>query len=119
MPPKTMSGGDMGGYRSFGYLDDKSITESDYHDISSPKFKKRSVILNNSIIGNYSKFRGPFGEKPICYTDWTASGRMVDQIETYLHENVVPLYGNTHTTTSITGDSLIFITNSIFKSYYH
>ena len=37
------------------------------------------------------------------YVDWTASGKCVKKLETYVSENVMTLYGNTHTTTSITG----------------
>ena len=37
------------------------------------------------------------------YVDWTASGKSVSKVESYIAENVIPLYGNTHTTTSITG----------------
>jgi hypothetical protein len=55
------------------------------------------------IVGNYSKFSGPFGEKPVCYVDWTASGRAMKSVENYIDQHVLPLYGNTHTTTSITG----------------
>jgi selenocysteine lyase/cysteine desulfurase len=64
---------------------------------------KRIEILRNNIIGSFSRFAGPYGNKPVIYADWTASGRAVYQIESYLSKNVIPLYGNTHTTTSITG----------------
>ena len=35
--------------------------------------------------------------------DWTASGRPVETIELFMRREVLPLYGNTHTTTSTTG----------------
>ena len=59
--------------------------------------------LRESVIGSYEKFTGPFGDRPLIYADWTASGKCVDKIEDYLTKYVLPLYGNTHTNTSITG----------------
>lgn len=59
--------------------------------------------IRSDIIGAEATFNGPFGEKPLVYCDWTASGRCLGSIERYLETNVLPLYGNTHTTTSITG----------------
>jgi selenocysteine lyase/cysteine desulfurase len=61
------------------------------------------AALRMDIVGCYAKFMGPFGEKPVCYVDWTASGRALRSIDKYIERNVLPLYGNTHTTTSITG----------------
>jgi selenocysteine lyase/cysteine desulfurase len=59
--------------------------------------------LRTDVIGRKNEFEGPFGTTPIVYCDWTASGRCLDSIEKYVREEVLPLYGNTHTTTSITG----------------
>jgi hypothetical protein len=40
---------------------------------------------------------------PLVYCDQTASNRPVQSIERYLEKVCLPLYGNTHTNTSITG----------------
>ena len=40
---------------------------------------------------------------PLVYCDQTASNRPVKSIENYIHSVCLPLYGNTHTNTSITG----------------
>lgn len=60
-------------------------------------------LLRGDVIGGYNPFTTPFGKKAIIYADWTASGRPVDKIEKYLLNEVMPFYGNTHTTTSVTG----------------
>lgn len=44
-----------------------------------------------------------FLELPLVYGDQTASNRPVQSIEEYLQRVCLPLYGNTHTNTSITG----------------
>eukprot|EP01031_Cornospumella_fuschlensis_P039782 gene39782-48435_t len=59
--------------------------------------------LRLDIIGAYAKFVSPFGDKPIIYSDWTASSRCVGRIEDFMRNVVLPFYGNTHTTSSVTG----------------
>jgi hypothetical protein len=57
-----------------------------------------------------STFTSPFNSTgslnhqiPLVYTDQTASNRPVRSIETYIQNVCLPLYGNTHTNTSLTG----------------
>ena len=59
--------------------------------------------IRGSVLGDGCEFEGPFGPRPIVYADHTASGRSLGFIESYITEHVLPLYGNTHTTTSVTG----------------
>lgn len=56
-----------------------------------------------NLIGRQQLFDTPFGDRALCYADFTASGKSLQSIESYMHTHVLPLYGNTHTTTSITG----------------
>ncbi|MFN4100686.1 MAG: aminotransferase class V-fold PLP-dependent enzyme, partial [Pararhodobacter sp.] len=44
-----------------------------------------------------------FGARPLIYADHTASGRALGLIEDAIRDHVLPLYGNTHTETSATG----------------
>ena len=59
--------------------------------------------LRNEIIGAYEKYSTPFGDRPIIYCDWIASGRCLNSLEQYMSSEVMSYYGNTHTTTSVTG----------------
>ena len=59
--------------------------------------------IRNSVIGNKQAIKTPFGEKPLVYADYTASGRSLDFIEDYIRVEVLPYYANTHTETSFTG----------------
>ncbi|XP_066919194.1 uncharacterized protein [Clytia hemisphaerica] len=58
--------------------------------------------INNNVIGKDKLFNGAFGDRRVLYCDYTASGRSLKFIEDYISENVLPHYGNTHTSTSIT-----------------
>ena len=60
-------------------------------------------LIREGIIGRDTTFSGPFGEKRIVYTDWTASGKPLLQVENYIKETILPLYANTHTESSVTG----------------
>ena len=55
------------------------------------------------LIGRFHPFLSPLGWKPTVYADWTASGKSLRFIEEYIATNVLESYGNTHTSTSITG----------------
>jgi len=50
-----------------------------------------------------TKSSGRYLEVPLVYCDQTASNRPVRSIEKYMEETCLPLYGNTHTNTSVTG----------------
>ena len=59
--------------------------------------------IRTSVIGDDRVFDGPFGPRRIIYADYTASGRALDFIESFLRDRVLPFYANTHTETSLTG----------------
>ncbi len=55
------------------------------------------------IIGIDKAFSSAYGEQPLIYMDWTASGRLYKPIEDRLTERFAPFVGNTHSEASITG----------------
>jgi selenocysteine lyase/cysteine desulfurase len=56
-----------------------------------------------SVIGAHTSIKTPFGEKPLIYADYTASGRSLGFIEDFIRDQVLPYYANTHSESSLTG----------------
>ena len=67
------------------------------------RVKRLVERIRSGIIGDDRAVEGPFGVRRVTYADYTASGRSVDFIEDFIRDEVMPLYANTHTETSITG----------------
>jgi len=59
--------------------------------------------IRSSVIGEGRLLPTPFGDRPLIYADYTASGRALSFIEDYITENVLPFYANTHSEASATG----------------
>lgn len=59
--------------------------------------------IRQSVIGAGAPIRTPFGDMPLIYADYTASGRALTFIEDYIRQQVLPYYANTHTETSYSG----------------
>jgi selenocysteine lyase/cysteine desulfurase len=62
-------------------------------------------FLRQQIVGVDSTFRTPFGERLMVYCDYTASGRCLRFVESYL-QSLQRIYANTHTEDDITGRSM-------------
>uniref|UniRef100_H3H5W5 Aminotransferase class V domain-containing protein n=1 Tax=Phytophthora ramorum TaxID=164328 RepID=H3H5W5_PHYRM len=60
-------------------------------------------LIARNVVGRQTLFESPFGARALCYADFTASSKPLQCVEDYLNREVMPLYGNTHTTTSVTG----------------
>ncbi|CAD6236952.1 unnamed protein product [Miscanthus lutarioriparius] len=83
-----------------GHGDDvNNKAEADYDDASTEKLE----WLRSQIIGAEAEFASPFGIRRITYADHTASGRCLRFVEEFVTRNVLPFYGNTHTTDSYVG----------------
>src|SRR5215213_8820983 len=59
--------------------------------------------IRGSVIGDDVVLEGPFGPRRMVYADATASGRALGFVEDLIREQVLPMYGNTHTEASATG----------------
>lgn len=59
--------------------------------------------FRENTIGVDQTFQTPFGERPIVYADWVASGRLYAPIEQRMIESFGPYVGNTHTEITVTG----------------
>ena len=69
------------------------------------KEKLSPGFLRQQIVGVDSTFRTPFGERLMVYCDYTASGRCLRFVESYL-QSLQRVYANTHTEDDITGRSM-------------
>ncbi|XP_052189175.1 uncharacterized protein LOC127799298 [Diospyros lotus] len=65
--------------------------------------QKKLSWLQTQIIGRDAEFESPFGRRRLTYADHTASGRSLLYIENYITSNVLPFYGNSHTSDSYVG----------------
>ena len=59
--------------------------------------------VRESVIGDADAISTCVGARRITYADHTASGRSLAFVEQHIADAVLPLYSNTHTTTSDCG----------------
>tara|TARA_B100001540_G_scaffold57148_1_gene51544 strand:- start:508 stop:1974 length:1467 start_codon:yes stop_codon:yes gene_type:complete len=77
--------------------------------------EKYFSCFRENIIGRDQTFESPYGKQKILYADWIASGRMYQEIEDKLKEEVFPFVANTHTETSTTGATMSIGFNSALE----
>jgi selenocysteine lyase/cysteine desulfurase len=68
--------------------------------------------FREKIVGIDATFDSPYGQKPIVYADWVASGRLYQPIENKMLYCFGPFIGNTHTESTVTGTKMTI-------SYHH
>src|SRR6185312_6245045 len=61
------------------------------------------AALRDGLVGANAMISGPYGEKPLVYADYVASGRALHQVERFVLEDVLPYYANSHTEASYCG----------------
>ena len=76
---------------------------SDFPETSSRATETLLARIRDNVIGERMAFTTPFGQRPLIYADYTASGRGLTFIEDAIRNQVLPWYANTHTETSATG----------------
>lgn len=59
--------------------------------------------LRAGLIGDDVQIDGPFGPRPLIYADYVASGRALEQVESFMLRRVLPYYANSHTEASYCG----------------
>ncbi|WKY02822.1 hypothetical protein Q1695_016255 [Nippostrongylus brasiliensis] len=60
--------------------------------------------IRKNEIGVDTVIETPFGRREAIYCDYTASARAIRPIEDYITANVLPLYGNTHSSVTVTSE---------------
>ena len=69
--------------------------------IESKELLVKSIAEN--LIGNDAMIDGPFEPHKQTYADYAASGKAIKFIEDYIDKEVLPIYSNTHTSSSFVG----------------
>ena len=88
--------------RKFYDITNNSDVQKEEETTNDDNKTKLLQYIRDNLIGAEQSFLSPFGRKKIVYCDYTASGKSLSFIEDFITSEVLPLYGNTHTTTSVT-----------------
>lgn len=67
--------------------------------------------LQAGLIGDGILIPGLFGDVPLVYADYVASGRALEQVEDYIRHEVLPFYANSHTEASYCGSFMTRLRN--------
>lgn len=88
-------------HRKFYEFPNKDVEEESCSQSKSDPEEFIKYVSSN-IIGSNTVFSSPFGFRKAVYCDCIASGRSVSFIEDFILNEVLPQYGSTHTTSSVT-----------------
>lgn len=86
-------------------MPDMSLSSLGRFDASLAQLGAAELIaqLQGGLIGEGRLIATPFGDKPLVYADYTASGRALRQVEAFVFDEVLPFYANAHTEASYCG----------------
>lgn len=93
--------------------------------LTSPKKATASInfdAIARNTIGHNITVQTAAGKKKLIYADWIASGRLYKPIEDALSYSFGPLVGNTHSESSLTGESMTHaykIAHDIIRKHVH
>ncbi len=68
--------------------------------------EKHFAEFRKNIVGINAVIETPYGNKPLIYADWIASGRLYGPIEKHISDVIGPMVGNTHSESSTTGRAM-------------
>jgi selenocysteine lyase/cysteine desulfurase len=72
----------------------------------------RDDSLHEGVIGDGIRIPGLYGDVPLIYADYVASGRALRQVEDYVAAHVLPFYANSHTEASYCGAYMTRLRNA-------
>ena len=89
------------------------------------EFQKQVSQIRSGVIGEDVTIKSPLPlenkQRRVLYLDYTASGRAVTQIEQYITNKVLPIYGNTHTASTATSRQTCYFRDEarqMVKNYF-
>ena len=62
--------------------------------------------IRQGLIGEGMEIPGAGGSNPLIYADYTASGRALEQVESFIMRQVLPIYANSHSEDSFCGRAI-------------
>ncbi|XP_056640818.1 uncharacterized protein LOC130447813 isoform X2 [Diorhabda sublineata] len=94
-----------GNRRLYAFPEDYPFRFQKQKSVGVPKknedVAKLIKYIDDNIVGKNNAFLGPFGRRKVVFCDYAASGRSLQFIEEYILREVLPTYGNTPYTSSI------------------
>ncbi|KAI5733324.1 hypothetical protein M8J76_010517 [Diaphorina citri] len=93
----------FGNRKFYALPEEYAVRSSKFKSVSKKEDVTKLIkYIDDSVIGKNTSFTGPYGRRKVVYCDYTASARSLQFIEDYVLKEVLPAYGNTHTTTTLT-----------------